>query len=58
MTPDEALELLVQGAANMIDFPSQATEAYRVQVQEAKAVLAAAIAPKPAAEAAPPAGPG
>lgn len=39
MTPQEALALLEQGAANLIDYPSQATRAYHVRIQEAVKVL-------------------
>lgn len=39
MKPQEALVLLEQGAANMIDYPSQATRMYHVRIQEAVKIL-------------------
>ena len=55
MTPEKdllnALALLHQGAAGLIDYPTRATRNYHVQVDQAEALLHETIAPKKANEA-------
>jgi hypothetical protein len=39
MTPEDALQFLVQGASNLISYEDQAKKMYHVRVQEAEVIL-------------------